>query len=62
MDDGPRDITVYYRSGAVDTLRNLPAELALELELMDEETPEITCVTSEPSSRGDVDASGEWPV
>lgn len=56
MDDGPRDITVYYRSGAVDRLQNLPPELARELALMNEETPEITCVTSEPSAESDADA------
>lgn len=50
MDEGPRDITVYYRDGRVDRLANLPPELARELELMNEDTPLITCVTSEPSA------------
>jgi hypothetical protein len=53
MDEGPRDITVYYRDGRVDQLTNLPPELARELELMNEETPLIDCVTSEPSAGPD---------
>lgn len=51
-DEGPRDITVYYRDGRVDRLTNLPPELARELETMNEETPLITCVESEPSVGG----------
>ena len=34
-DEGPRDITVYYRDGRVDRLTNLSPELARELELID---------------------------
>jgi hypothetical protein len=50
--EGSRDITVYYRDGRVDRLTNLPPELARELETMNEETPLITCVESEPSVGG----------
>jgi hypothetical protein len=53
MDEGPRDITVYYRDGRIDSLTNLPPEVARELELMNEETPAITCVTSVPSVGAD---------
>lgn len=49
-DEGPRDITVYYRDGRVDRLTNLSPELARELELMNEESPLITCVESVPSA------------
>lgn len=48
-DEGPRDITVYYRDGRVDRLTNLSPELARELEPMNEESPLITCVESVPS-------------
>jgi hypothetical protein len=53
MDEGQRDITVYYWDGRIDSLTNLPPEVARELELMNEETPTITCVTSAPSAGSD---------